>query len=263
MKGVFSISFTLLFYSFCFSQVGIRTTNPSQASVLEIASTSDNINFGGLMPPRVMSQLERDQINATSIDTGLLVFVESTGTLEIWNGIFWEIIYTLTTQAQTLAYQDFDTNLTWNYSVTPNFYVEGLDIWDTVSYLGSGTSEIDKVSDIFLGCRDLENPNGGGTMFHEIVFENVSISSVTNARIAFDYDVVEFDNGDDVRYEIFYDDVGQGQIILINGAADYSEEGTVIISIPGSVSQVRLTLGIKQNGEADFAAFDNFRVYGQ
>ena len=263
MKGVFSISITLIISSICLSQVGIRTTHPSQAAVLEIASTSNNIDFGGFMPPRVASQVQRDMINATSIDNGLLVFVESTGTLEIWNGIYWEIIYTLSIQAQTLAYQDFDTNLTWNYSVTPDFYATGLDIWDTVSSLGSGTGEIDRVSDIFLGCRDLENPNGGGTMFHEIAFDNVAINSITNVRIAFDYDVVEFDNGDDVRYEVFYDNIGQGQVLLINGAADYSEEGTVVINIPGSVSQVRLTLGIKQNGESDFAAFDNFRVYGQ
>lgn len=263
MKGVFSISITLFISWISFSQVGIGTTNPSSASILEISSSIDNLHFGGLMPPRVPSQTERDAINATSIDTGLLIFVEDSGTFEIWNGIFWEIIYTLSTQAQTLAYQDFDTNLSWNYTVIPNLYSVGLDIWDTVTTLGNGTSEIDIVSDIYLGCRDLDNTNGGGAIFHEIIFENVDVSTVVNARIAFDYDVFEFDNGDDVRYELFYDDIAQGQVILINGATNYSEEGTLIINIPGSVTNVRLTLGIKQNGESDFAGFDNFRVYGE
>ena len=263
MKGVFSISITLFISWISFSQVGIGTTNPSRASILEISSTSDNVHFGGFMPPRVPSQTERDAINATSIDTGLMVFVEDSGTFEIWNGIFWEIIYTLSTQAQNLAYQDFDTNLSWNYTVTPNLYSVGLDIWDTVTTLGSGTSEIDNVSDVYLGCRDLDNTNGGGAIFHEIIFENVVISSIVNTRVAFDYDVFEFDNGDDVRYELFYDDIGQGQVVFVNGAANYSEEGTITINIPGSVTNVRLTLGIKQNGESDFAAFDNFRVYGE
>lgn len=262
MKRIYVVIVTLFISNVNVSQVGIGTTNPSHAAMLEVSAISGT-DYKGLMPPRVATQTERDAINATSIDSGLLVFVENTGTFEIWNGIFWETIYTLSTQAQTLAFQDFDTNLSWNYTVTPAFYNTAGDIWDTVASLGSGTSAIDLVSGYFLGCRDLNNPNGGGNFFHEIAFVNVAVSGVVNARIAFDYDVFEFDNGDDVRYELFYDDVGQGQVVLINGAGDYSEEGTLILNIPGSVTNVRLTLGIIQNGDADFAGFDNFRVYGQ
>jgi hypothetical protein len=262
MKGVYLVMANLFYTIVCLSQVGIGTSNPSPAAMLEVSSFT-GINYKGFMPPRVASPTERDAISATSIDTGLLIFVESTGTFEIWNGIFWESIYTLTTQAQTLAFQDFDTNLTWSYSVTPTFYNTTGDIWDTVNSLGSGTGAIDLVSGNYLGCRDLNNPNGGGNFFHEIAFVNVNITGISNVRLAFDYDVFEFDNGDDVRYELFYDDVGQGQVILINGAGDYSEEGTIILNIPGSVTNVRMTLGINQNGDADFAGFDNFRVYGE
>ena len=263
MRGVFLICTTLLIPFFNYSQVGIGTINPSSSAMLEISSSVDEVVFKGLMPQRVPSQIERDAINATSIDGGLIVFVEDTGTLEVWNGIYWEVIYTLATQAQTLAFQDFDTNLTWNYAVSPSFYSVGSDIWDTVTTLGSGSSAIDLVSGTYLGCRDLDNPNGGGSVFHEIIFENVTISTVANVRVAFDYDVVAFDNGDDVLYELFYDEIGQGQVVLINGVSDYSEEGTITLNIPGSVINVRLTLGVKQNGDSDFAGFDNFRVYGQ
>jgi hypothetical protein len=262
MKGICLVFVILLISIDPYAQVGIGTTNPSQAAMMEISASSGN-TYKGFMPPRVASQTERDAISATSIDTGLLVFVESTGTFEIWNGIFWESIYTLTTQAQTLAFQDFDTNLSWSYAVNPAFYNTNGDIWDTVSTLGSGTGAIDLVSGVYLGCRDLNNTNGGGGFFHEIAFVNVNISGISNARVAFDYDVFQFDNGDDVRYELFYDDVGQGQVLLINGAADYSEEGTLMLNIPGSVTNVRLTLGINQNGDADYAGFDNFRVYGE
>jgi len=259
--------FYLLFLSvFCFNvsaQVGIGTTNPSQASMLEVSSSVNNgSRFGGLMPPRVTSQIERDLISTTSTDIGLLVYVQSTGTFEIWNGIFWETIYTLSTQVTILAEQDFDTNINWNYSLTPINYNITNDIWDITTTLGGGTSAIDNVFGFFLGCRDLNNPNGGGNFFHEIAFENVDITNVVNARIAFDYDIFEFDANDDVQYEVFYDDISQGIITFVNGVGDLTLEGTEIIPIPNSVSNVRITLGIIQNGDGDFAGFDNFKVYG-
>lgn len=264
MKVVFICFAVISAFTSVYSQVGIGTVNPSNASMLEVSSTSDGgISYRGLMPTRVPTVVERDAIPATSIDSGLLVFVEDSGTLEIWNGIFWETIYTLSTLVQTVAYQDFDTNLSWSYSESPAFYSVGNDIWDVVSSLGTGTSAIDRTSGNFLGCRDLNNTNGGGGFYHEISFVNVDVSSLSNVRVEFDYDVFEFDAGDDVRYEVFHDDIGQGQVILINGASDLTAEGTVSISIPPSVNLVRLTLGIIQNGDGDFAGFDNFRVFGE
>ena len=81
--------------------------------------------------------------------------------------------------------------------------------------------------------------------------------------MTFDYDAFEFDNGDDIEYEVFYDDISQGIVNLINGVGNLSQEGTVIINIPNVVTNVRITVGISQNGDADFAGFDNFRVYGE
>ncbi len=247
------------------AQVGIGTINPSAASMFEIAGSSNNgLSFGGFMPPRVANQIERDQISANSSDTGLLVFVQSSGTFQIWNGIYWETLYTLSTQAVTLAIQDFDTNISWNYTLNPaTTYNTNNDIWDIVTSLGSGTTAIDFTSGYYLGCRDLNNTNGGGNFYHEIAFVNVNLSSVVNARMAFDYDVFEFDNGDDVEYEIYHDDVSQGVITLVNGSGNLTVEGTEIINVPNSVTNVRLTLRIIQNGDGDFAGFDNFRVYGE
>ncbi|WP_034258187.1 hypothetical protein [Altibacter lentus] len=256
----------LLFCSSCYlglSQVGIGTVSPSDAAMLDISSTTNNVNYGGLMPPRVPSQTERDVIPTTSTDTGLLIFVESTGTLEVWNGINWEIVYTLSTQATTLAIQDFDTNISWNYTVTPATYNVSDDIWDIVTTLGAGTGAIDLVSGNFLGCRDLDNPNGGGNFFHEIAFVNVNVSSLNNARISFDYDVYQYDAGDDIQYEVYHDDVSQGVVTLVNGAGNLTAEGTEVIVVPNSVTNVRISVRIDQNGNDDFAGFDNFRVYGQ
>lgn len=246
------------------SQVGIATTQPSQAAILHVNSSSDGSSpHGGFMPPRVSNESDRNSIPAGPSDIGLLVFVEETGNLQIWNGIQWESLYTLTTVISTVVEQDFDANVSWGFSHNPAFYTVGLDRWNVLSDLGSGTESIDLVNGNFLGCRDLNNGNGGGAFFHELQFDNVDVSGLTNARIAFDYDVFEFDNGDDVQYEVFFDDIGQGSVLLVDGAANLTVEGTEIIPVPPGVSLVRLTIGITQNGDGDFAGFDRFRVYGE
>jgi hypothetical protein len=132
-----------------------------------------------------------------------------------------------------------------------------------VTTLGPNTSEIDIVSGYFLGCRDLDNPITGTNFIHEIAFVNVDISSIVNARVAFDFDVFEFDNGDDVQYEVFHDEVSQGIVTFVNGSGGLTVEGTITINIPNSVTNFRFNLGVSQNGENDFAGFDNFRVYGE
>jgi len=264
MRFLFCAFFLCLSNFLMFSQVGIGTTNPSAAAVLDISGVSSNgMRFGGLMPPRVPSQVQRDAISINSADTGLLVFVEDSGTFEIWNGIYWETIYTLSTQAVTLAVQDFDSNINWNYSLNQAVYNTNNDIWDIVTTLGPNTSAIDNVSGYYLGCRDLDNAITGTNFIHVIAFVNVDVSSIVNGRLAFDFDVFEFDNGDDVQYEVFHDDVSQGIVNFINGSGDLSLEGTITINIPNSVANIRFNLGISQNGDTDFAGFDNFRVYGE
>ncbi len=79
-----------------FGQVGIGTVNPSSSSMLEVSSTSDGgVTYKGIMPPRVEVAAERDLINPSTNDIGLMIFVESIGCLQIWNGTNWENIYCL------------------------------------------------------------------------------------------------------------------------------------------------------------------------
>lgn len=260
----FAVILSVLWIGLCDAQVGIGTVTPSAASMLEISSTANGgSTYKGFMPPRVPTQTARDAINPSSTDIGLLVFVLETGTLEIWNGISWEPFHTLSTNITTLRAQDFDTNISWSYSLSPGPYIVNDDIWDIVNTIGSGNANMNLMSGNFLGCRDLNNPNGGGPFVHRIDFVNVDISSLTNPRIAFDYDIFEFDNGDDVSYEVFFDDSSQGVVTLLNGSSNLSSEGTETITVPFGVTQVRLSVLIEQNGAADYAGFDNFRVYGQ
>lgn len=259
LLGIFAIS------SSFYAQVGVGTINPSNAAMLEISSTTNNLDFYGFMPPRVATNAERDLINTTINDLGMLVFVNSTATLSIWNGTGWESIYSLSTTPTILVQQDFDSALSWNYTNSPSFYAVGNDIFDRTTDLGSGdTSGINNVNDNFIAYRDLDNPNGGGNFDHELQFANVDVSSLSNPRISFDWDVFEFDNGDDLSYEVFFDDVGQGVVPLFSGASTgsgISGQGTEIVIIPPSVTLARITVLVNQNGDADFAAVDNFVIY--
>src|SRR5690554_5832379 len=82
---------TMLLVAFEFyGQVGIGTTNPSPASMLEVSSTSDGgSTYRGLMPPRVPNISARNAINPSVADAGLLIFVNSTQCLQIWSGSEW------------------------------------------------------------------------------------------------------------------------------------------------------------------------------
>ncbi len=91
------ISFFFLLIPFVFfAQVGINTTTPSTASVLDVNSSNDGINFGGFMPPRV-SLAERNSINPTASDDGLMVFLieGTTRCVQLWNGVdsTWDNVY--------------------------------------------------------------------------------------------------------------------------------------------------------------------------
>jgi len=97
MKVLIIVSVFLLFKP-TFSQVGINTTTPSPASVLDISSSNNGSSYGGVMPPRVTIS-QRDLIPVTSSDDGLLVYVMD-GTsrfLQIYDGVegVWQTIYPL------------------------------------------------------------------------------------------------------------------------------------------------------------------------
>jgi len=270
MKNNCILLFVLLIQSYVIAQVGINTTNPSTASVLDVNSSSDGINFGGLMPPVITSLSDRNTINPSLSDIGLLIFLNDPANsiycLQMWNGSAWEDVHCITTPVITnIAVQDFDLSQTWSYTVTPAFYYvdEGtnIDIW----YIVNTMENITGFSGFFLGCRDLNNPNGGGDFNHVIALDNIDVSSYSNVQMSFDYDVFEFDGGDEVYYEVFYDDVSQGVVHLIdgiNGVGGVSENGTVTINVPGGTTNVRLTLEIIQDGNNDMAGFDNFKIIG-
>ncbi len=81
----------VIFYSFVVvGQVGVGTRNPSEKSMLEVSSQVDGAGaYLGFMPPRIPSDAARDGIPTTIADKGMMVYVEATGCIDIFNGEFW------------------------------------------------------------------------------------------------------------------------------------------------------------------------------
>lgn len=93
----FILFFLLFNFLASFSQVGINTTNPSPAAVLDVNSSSNGVNYGGFMLPRV-TLAQRDLIPVTEDDYGLLVYVvEGTSReLQVWDGENWQKLFPTT-----------------------------------------------------------------------------------------------------------------------------------------------------------------------
>ena len=109
-KHFFLLPAMLFLATTLYSQVGIGTTDPSQAAMLEISSqTNGTGDYKGFMPPRVPNVAARNSIDASSTDIGLLIFVESLKCLQMWNGTGWENVKCFTTDPSLLAKQEFET----------------------------------------------------------------------------------------------------------------------------------------------------------
>jgi len=248
------------------AQVGFGTADVSKAAMLEIGSLNEETGtYAGIMPPRVDNQIQRNLIAPSISDAGLLIFVRNLGALQMWNGFDWINIYVLNPTKIDVARNDFDSNQSWSYTNNPVPYknLSENDIWNVVNNL-PGTSMIDNVSGNFFGCADLNNTSGGGDFLHYLNFVDVDITGTINPKISFDYDIVGYDLGDNVSYEVFVDGISQTKIDLhVGSASSPNKQGKVLIAIPNGSTTVRLTVSLIQDGEDGFAGFDDFKIFGQ
>ncbi|MCH9659375.1 MAG: hypothetical protein K0U54_00540 [Bacteroidetes bacterium] len=89
-----------------YAQVGINTTNPSSASVLDVSSTNDNTNYGGFLPPRV-NLAQRNTIPVTVSDDGMMIYLieGTTRCVQVYDGVdaVWENVYCMPVNAAPVA----------------------------------------------------------------------------------------------------------------------------------------------------------------
>ena len=112
-------------------------------------------------------------------------------------------------------------------------------------------------------------PVFGGAFWHTIDFAPVPlpIGGPFDVKLAFDYYVNGFDSGDNLGYQIAYDDSSNWGAMNVlfagtsGGGASTSGWETFEITLDSTASFVRLRVGAIQNGGNDFGSFDNFRVF--
>lgn len=178
--------------------------------------------------------------------------------------------------AQTqIAYQGFEQapSDTWGLTFsTPPCNNSG-DIWD---YSTGLSGLLPSVGNSFWVVQDLQGLCGGPTVGitgESLFFAGTSVAGFNNVTINFDYDIVLFDNTDDVFYTVILDGVAQPEVQIIDGgtgtptgsgtgATSTNGYVTEIINIPNGTSTVGLEVRIEQDGTNDRAAFDNFILQG-
>jgi hypothetical protein len=263
MKKLLS-SLALFVCGMSYAQVGIGTTSPTNSSMLEISSTSDGgITYRGFMPPRVPTIANRNAINPTVIDKGLIVFVESIECLQIWNGSTWEDIHCLNNISFPGIFQNFDLSTSWGYASDVPFFDNGTDgFYGITNSTNGGFSNITTLTNNFLGILDLDDEGVNGTPgFATITFNTINVLAASSGvTLSFDYGFFEFDTGDDAFYTVSIDGIPQTEVQLINGFADLSLNGNVSVNVPPGTSTIGLSIRIRQNGAGDYAGFDNFAI---
>jgi len=256
--------FLLLFVSSLLSaQVGINTTSPSPASVLHLEALNSLGVYGGFMPPKV-TLAERALIPVTVSDDGMMVFLSdgTTRCVQIYDAVnkVWVDFYCMPVALPVIFSQDFDANTSWGYTSNVAFFQNGTDGYYDVS---SGVEFASlSLNNNFFGIRDLDDEGDNGSTGEAIIsFNQVDVSGITNAIFSFEYDSHEFNNVTDYfKYELFYDGIGQGQVVLCEGC-NSDADGLVSVSVPDSVTNFYVAIVIKCNGANDYVGFDNFKIY--
>ena len=174
-----------------------------------------------------------------------------------------------TPSAETIIAQGFEhasgantcASSEWCYTTNPATYNVGGDQFDVSADRDSITPS--EGSQLF-GATDTENSNGGGNFDHQIIFQDLVISTHSNVTVAFDYNNVGLDTSDKMGWEIAYDGGAFGAYTQLGGGSSNTTSGgwqTVTIDVPAGTASVSLRLSFDFNG-GDNAAFDNVVVQG-
>ncbi len=164
-------------------------------------------------------------------------------------------------QTQTLK-QGFenDGSDTWAFVADPAPYniPDEDDIWDDTTALDV-LAPANGAGHWFM--RDLDNPNGGNDGFHTLSFDAIDISAFTTNVVSFRYNTFEYEDSDSIGYIIMTDN---GTDWDFDNYVDLERntDGWVTVTVPIFPGNqfVRLQLLAKQNGNGDYAAFDDVRL---
>jgi hypothetical protein len=228
MRKLF-LAFALAFFAaHLYCQVGIGTTTPSPAAMLEIAASSDGgSTYKGFMPPRVPSIAARDAINAGYADYGLTVFVldypTNQGCLQMWDGDSWETIHCLTLASPVAWINEF------HYDNT------GTDTGEFIEIAGPAGLDLSNYSiELYNGSNgevyDTQSLNGNVIPNQSNGIGTVIISYPTNGIENGSPDGIALIDSGTVLYFISY----EGSFTATNGSAIGLTSTDIGVTEPGS-----------------------------
>ena len=182
-----------------------------------------------------------------------------------------------------IAQQGFEENDSWSYTNYPDFYTLNSDknVFDLFS---SFQDILPHSGSNFLFMRDLNNPyvpelDSGETsnFYHYLTFSTITVPQPLpdDLKLSFMYYAkgIDYAYNDVIAYELKFDDgdswsndwvttVDSSNSFTGYLSADTDGEWVLnTIDIPDTVSFVRLRIGGYQNGQSDWAAFDDFSLY--
>lgn len=176
------------------AQVGIGTENPSPRSSLDVRSQINGVgDFYGFMPPRIPDENARDLMAPLPEDEGLLIYVVSTETLEIWNGQNWELVRKIsaTVFADELfisKYVQDDDN--FNAIEIANFTGVTKNLSNYRIAIGQGKNPLS----IFIALDNLSLPHGSVYVIKHPNATSVTANQITNDLIYSGQDAVILQN---------------------------------------------------------------------
>lgn len=173
--------------------------------------------------------------------------------------LFFTLSGTCVRAQTTVLQQDFEGQASDNlpFTASPATYNANGDVWAVVASEGSITPS---TGTMFWGGRDVNN--AAGTNRSILSFDAGEVCNLTSARFVFDYNVFEFDTGDDFGYTLYIDGFQTADVVLVDGVSNRSSNGweTQTVSIPGTADNARLEIWARQRGNADYFGIDNVRV---
>lgn len=195
MKQLFNLFiFLLMTVSTLSAQVGIGTDNPSPKSSLDVRSQINGIgDFYGFMPPRIPDDNAKNTISPSPEDEGLLIYVVSTGNLEIWNGQNWEIVRktSSTIYANELFISKYvhDTG-NFNALEIANFTGVSKDLSNYRIAIGHGKNPLS----IFIPLDNISLAHGSVYVIKHPNATSVAANQITNDLIYSGQDVIILQN---------------------------------------------------------------------
>lgn len=163
----------------------------------------------------------------------------------------------------TIAEQSFE-GTGWTYTANPIAFSVGSDVWNEVDNTFHSFGTIPSSGSKFWGVTDLANTYGGTAEggWGALTFSSVDVSEYKDCEFSFDYEVDGFDTGDDIKYEVFEDGVGHGEILIVDGLSNLNQDGSITVVIADAVSLFYVVVSVKQNG-SDYGGVDNFVLTGE